>query len=304
MKTFIPPRHVVRAAATTSMAVALTCAAFSLSAATVPTMSASQIVERNVAARGGLAAWRAISALSVSGKMDLGAPTVPTKKEIELAQRGSPTIKKSLADAGLRREALAAGAGQANGEPAKPVILPFSLELKRPHKSRLEIEFKDTKSVQVFDGEQGWKYRAFIPNQKPVPFNAEEVRAAQAQQDLDGMLIDYAAKGSKVDFDKIEARNGHDQYKLTVTLKNGLQRAVWIDANTFLETCVEPVQVRGMGRPKVTETCYSDYRPVNGVVIPFVVDSHTEGTSSRGKMLIETVRVNQAIDDARFGKPG
>jgi outer membrane lipoprotein-sorting protein len=267
-------------------------------------MSATQIVERNVAARGGLAAWRAVGSMSVSGTMDLGAPALPTKKEIELAQRGSPAIKKSLADAGLRREALAAGGAQANGEPAKPVILPFALEMKRPHKTRLEIEFKDTKSVQIFDGEQGWKYRGFVSSPKPVPFNADEIKAAQAQQDLDGMLIDYTAKGSTVTFDKVEARNGRDQYKLAVTLKNGLQRTVWIDAKTFLETCVEPVRARGAGRPRVTETCYSDYRSVNGVLIPFVVDSHTVGTASRGKMQIESVRINPAIDDARFGKPG
>jgi len=35
-------------------------------------LSAAQIVERNVAARGGLQAWRAVQTMSYSGKMDAG----------------------------------------------------------------------------------------------------------------------------------------------------------------------------------------------------------------------------------------
>ena len=35
-------------------------------------MSAAQIVDRNVAARGGLAAWRAVNTLTMSGELDAG----------------------------------------------------------------------------------------------------------------------------------------------------------------------------------------------------------------------------------------
>ncbi|HEY6098247.1 MAG TPA: hypothetical protein VIW03_02385, partial [Anaeromyxobacter sp.] len=38
----------------------------------LPVMTAEQIVRRNVAARGGLAAWRAVSTLSTAGKLDAG----------------------------------------------------------------------------------------------------------------------------------------------------------------------------------------------------------------------------------------
>ena len=35
----------------------------------------------------------------------------------------------------------------------------------------------------------------------------------------DGYLVDYAAKGSKVDLDGMEKVEGHDAYKLKVTTK-------------------------------------------------------------------------------------
>ncbi len=37
-----------------------------------PALPVGQIVDRNIAARGGLAAWRAVNGLSISGEMDAG----------------------------------------------------------------------------------------------------------------------------------------------------------------------------------------------------------------------------------------
>src|SRR5207253_4860591 len=39
---------------------------------TVPTLSAAQIVEKTVAARGGLQAWRAVETMTLAGKMGAG----------------------------------------------------------------------------------------------------------------------------------------------------------------------------------------------------------------------------------------
>src|ERR1700720_4435771 len=40
--------------------------------ANLPKLSATQIVDKNVAARGGLTAWRAIQSMSITGKLDAG----------------------------------------------------------------------------------------------------------------------------------------------------------------------------------------------------------------------------------------
>jgi hypothetical protein len=44
-------------------------------AASLPAMSAAQVVDRNVSARGGLAAWQAVHTMSWKGKMGAGAAT-------------------------------------------------------------------------------------------------------------------------------------------------------------------------------------------------------------------------------------
>ena len=62
---------------------------------------------------------------------------------------------------------------------------------------------------------------------------------ASAQSDVDGRLVDYAAKGTKIDLDGIEKVDGGDNYKLKLTLSGGQETRVWVDAETFLETKME-----------------------------------------------------------------
>jgi len=54
--------------------------------------------------------------------------------------------------------------------------------------------------------------------------------------DLDGSLVDYAAKGTKIDLDGVEKVENRDNYKVKLIWKNGDMIHVWIDAQTFLET--------------------------------------------------------------------
>ena len=65
-----------------SRATVFTCLVLALSpmtglAATPAKLSAGEIVDKNIAARGGLAAWRAVKTLSWSGKMDAGGGNRP-----------------------------------------------------------------------------------------------------------------------------------------------------------------------------------------------------------------------------------
>lgn len=292
-------------AARSALAAALLLAV-SAGAHSAATLSASQIVERNVAARGGLQAWHAVQSLTVSGQLDLGKPQVESAKAIEFAQRGGPSVRKSLADAGLRRRGAALDAADpadANAKPAADIKLPFALEMKRPHKTRLELEFNKQTSVQIFDGKSGWKVRPYIGRREVEAFSPAELKAANAQPDLDGMLIDHAAKGTAVTLERSEVVDGRETYRLRLTLKNGEQRHVWVDAQTFLETKVDAPPRKVDGVMRSVSTYYRNYKSVNGLMVPFVVGTRVDGGGNSGVMLIDRVQVNPAIDDSRFGKP-
>ena len=155
-------------------------------------LSAAQIVDKNVAARGGLQAWRGVQTLSYEGKMGAGGN--------QRAMLHLPTThSKELADTLPRR-------------PAEEAQLPFLMEMKRPRKMRVELQFHGQTAVQVYDGTHGWKLRPFLNRNEVEPFSAEELKIASNQQDLDGPLVDYAAKGSHVELDGREKVEDRDTY--------------------------------------------------------------------------------------------
>jgi hypothetical protein len=97
--------------------------------------------------------------------------------------------------------------------------------------------------------------------------------------------------------------DGRETYRLRLTLKNGDQRHVWVDAQTFLETKVDMPPRKIDGVMRTVSTYYRNYKSVNGLMLPFVVETRVDGASNSGMMLIDHVQVNPAIDDNRFSKP-
>jgi outer membrane lipoprotein-sorting protein len=222
-------------------------------------LTADQIVDKNIAARGGLPAWRAVQTMSYSGKMDAG--------------------------------------GKQN------VQLPFVMEMRRPRKTRVEIEFANDKAVQVYDGANGWKLRPFLGRREVEPFTPDEMKAASLESDLDGPLVDYATKGTQVSLEGIEKVEGQDAYKLKLTMKGGQVRRLWIDTQTFLEVKIEGVPRRMDGKIRPVEIYYRDYKAVNGLMVPYVLETKVQGARQSHKMTIESVVVNPKLDDALFTKP-
>lgn len=266
-----------------ALGVALASGADTKTAATPGHLSAAAIVEKNVAARGGLDAWRAVQTMSMTGKMDAGGNNRPT-----LATPG----------VGLRK-----GVVMPPKAPEAQVQLPFTMELKRPRKQRLEIEFNHQKAIQVFDGTNGWKLRPFLNRHEVEPFTADELKATAIQADLDGPLVDYAAKGTKIEFDGTEKVLGKDAYKLTLTLKGGQVQHVWIDTKTFLETKIEGTPRRLDGKMHAVATYPSEYRSVSGLMMPHLIETAAEGVKQTEKIEIESVVVNPKLDDTAFSKP-
>ena len=222
-------------------------------------LTATQIVEKNVAARGGLQAWRTVKTLSMSGKLDAGG-----KQKVQL---------------------------------------PFVLEMERNRKTRLELQFNGQTAVQVYDGTNGWKLRPFLNRNDVEPYTPEELKAASMQAELDGPLVDYAAKGTKVELEGVQQVEGHDAFNLKLTLKNGEVQHVWVDGQSFLDVKVEGTPRRLDGKFHPVATFLRDYRSVNGLMIPYVNETVVEGVRQTEKIVVEKVIVNPKLDDSHFSKP-
>ena len=257
-------------------------------------LTAAQIVDKHVVARGGLSAWHAVQTLSLSGKMDAGSGESQAR-----AMRVARRAKAPVGNAVLTPAVATAD----KAETDKQVQLPFALQIKRPNQSRLEIEFAGKTAIQVYDGTQGWKVRPFLNRDTVEPFTAQEAKAAADTDDMIEALVDYAAKGTRVELEGVEPVAGHDCYKLKLTMKGERIRHVWIDTQSFLDVKVEGTPRRMDGRMRAVWVYQRDFRPVQGVQMPFLLETAVDGYPGSHKMVIEKVAVNPRLDDALFTKP-
>jgi outer membrane lipoprotein-sorting protein len=264
------------------------------SAPQLPKLTAAQILEKHIAARGGAQAWKAVQSMQLSGKLDAGHGD-----NVARAMRMVNAGKKA---SGKGTSAQIAAASETK-ESEKEIQLPFTLVLKRPNLTRMEVLFDGKTAVQVFDGEHGWKLRPFLNRSDAEPFTADEMKTESERGDLDGPLIDYAAKGTKVELDGTEMVEGQPAYRLKVTPRKGAVKQVWIDGKTFLDVKMEGFPRRMDGKMHPVYVYQRDFRSVQGVMIPFVMETAVEGYAETHKLQIEKATINPKLDDALFSKP-
>ena len=252
-------------------------------------LTAPQIVEKNIAARGGLQAWRGLQTMTWTGKMDAGAgDSAARSRRAALAPSSSTNHAVMNAPEGKTEQ----------------VELPFTLYMKRGRKSRIELEFAGKKPVQVYDGTNGWKYRPFLNREDVEPFTNDELKSEAQKSDLDGPLVDYATKGTKVESAGVEKVEGHDCYKLKLTLKDGQVRNVWVDGKSFMERKLDGEPRKIDGRMHSVSIYVRDFKKQGAVSVASVLETQVEGVNAKPhKLMVETVALNEAMGDALFAKP-
>jgi hypothetical protein len=266
-------------------------------AASKSALSATQIVDKNVAARGGLEAWRAVKTMSLEGKLGAGGNQratlqVPGSAPTQVVGRKSPQFVLP-------------------SRPVEEVYLPFLMELARPRKMRFELQFAGQTAIQVYDGVQGWKLRPFLNRREVEPFTEDELKVSAMQADLDGPLVDYAAKGTRVELVGTGRVEDRDTYKIKMTMKSGQALHVWIDAQTFLEAKIEAQPRRMDGTDHPVEVYFRDYRQVDGLQIPFILETRVLPVARVAggfrdtpvppeRIVINRVVVNPKFDEALF----
>jgi len=179
---------------------------------------------------------------------------------------------------------------------------PFTIELKRPKRMRIEFTFQGMTGTQALDGDSGWAIVPFTGKKDPERMTPDDLKEAQEQVDFDGPLMDYKSKGNKVELAGKQKIEGTDAYKLKVTLKNGDVHYMYLDADAFLEIKDEGKRtVRG--NPVEFESTSGDYKEVGGLMFPFSVESGAKGKQQKVKLTFTKIEVNPKIDDARFKMP-
>lgn len=216
--------------------------------------------------------------------------------------------KNAAARGGLeawRKIQSMAWVGHVDSSNAPQPNLPFALEMKRPNRTRFEIKAQNQTSVRMFDGAHGWKLRQVNLGKPEVqPYTPDELRFAQEGQGLDGPLMDYQAKGIAVALEGMDEVEGRRAYRLSVKLPSGNSHHIWVDAQTFLEVKYDRLARSKFGQAGTVSVFYRDYRTVEGLQIPFMIESKADKAAATDKMVIEKVLLNPPLEDAVFAYSG
>jgi hypothetical protein len=176
--------------------------------------------------------------------------------------------------------------------------------IKQPESVRYEAALQGLTQVQAFDGQQAWQINPFQGRKDPEKLSADDAKGmAEDAADFAGPLVDYKAKGYKLDYLGREDIDGTEAYKLRVTRTNGDLTTVYLDPDYFLEIRTVNRRIEH-GVPVETVVDYGDYEKVAGVFLPFSQESGIKGSSDRQKVQFDKAEANVDAGDGSFHFPG
>jgi hypothetical protein len=175
-------------------------------------------------------------------------------------------------------------------------------ENERPNLVRQEFIIQGMTGVTAYDGKTGWKIEPWNGKKDAEPLGEEEMKGILEDSDLDGPLVNYRAKGNKVDYVGMDQVEGTDAYKLKVTLANGDVRYFYMDTDYYVPIKIEVKRII-RGAEREYETILGDYKQVGGWYLPFSVESGPKGSQFKAKVTYDKIEPNVTLDSARFHPP-
>ena len=184
-----------------------------------------------------------------------------------------------------------------------PMEAPIVITKKRPDNFRAEFTIQGMTGVQAYDGTTGWMVMPFMGKKDPEQLSADMLKEVKDEADFDGSMVDYKAKGNKVELVGKEDVQGTPAYKLHVTTKDGNESNVYLDAESFLEIKSDAKR-KVQGQEMETETIIGDYKETGGLLFPMSIESHAKGREGAQSITIEKIELNPAaVDTALFKMP-
>ncbi len=181
------------------------------------------------------------------------------------------------------------------------VDAPLTIYFKRPGMFRVEATVQGKVFITAHDGAIGWNINPFMGTSDAVKLPDRDANELKEQGDIDGPLVDAKEKGYTVELLGEDDLEGTKVYKLKITNKRQETTTMYLDK----ESCIELKQIAvrtSEGTEVTTETIYSDYKTVDGLMIAHSLETRTNGQPS-GQISFRTIEVNKDLENAMFLMP-
>jgi len=178
---------------------------------------------------------------------------------------------------------------------------PMTLYQKRPGKVRMEAEIQGTKLIQAYNGETGWTVMPWTGSTDPQDLSEDQIKGMEQMSDMEGDLYNWEEKGHQASLEGEEDMEGTPVFKIKLEKEDGDVFYYYIDAENYVILKVD-AQVMVQGTAVESSSYYSNFKPVNGMIMPFSIESRTNDQVTMN-IMIEEIQVDEEVDDSLFEKP-
>ena len=206
---------------------------------------------------------------------------------------------------GGRDKLLAVKSLKISGKMAIPELgieMPLVIWQKDPDKLRIESTFQNQMIVQAVDGGNAWRILPFLGTGDPQDMPADLAMMFRECADFENPLVFYKARGDRLELLGREEIGGTPVDKLRLTRREGGRPILYfLDVESGMELKNSSTVMNG-AKEQTVESWPRDFRPVDGVMMPFAVESRVDGKTQM-QMTFDSVEINPPIDDSLFQKP-
>ena len=180
--------------------------------------------------------------------------------------------------------------------------IPYMAVQARPNLSYSMGEFQGNKFIDAFDGTVAWTQNPMSGTTKPMKKDTAETKEV-AKENFEDDLIDYSDKGHKLEIAaQKEIIEGVKCFKITMKRKQGDEKIYFFDDENYLSFCVRSYPQTGPMKGQDVETYFSDYREVDGMMIPFTIESKV-GHQTQVTIKMDKIEFNKEVDKSIFTLP-
>lgn len=179
----------------------------------------------------------------------------------------------------------------------------FSMIAVRPSRVRLEIQQKGRTLVTATDGiEPPWEFDTGSWPPRYRDMEASAARGFLADAEFDDPLVAGAARGFSLDYAGETEVGGRKLLRVLATKSLTETFTLLVDPETYFIAMRVEQRTTAAGRKRQIVTRYDDFRPVEGVLLPFRITILAEGRIEQ-QMIVERIEANPEITPETFTRP-
>jgi hypothetical protein len=170
----------------------------------------------------------------------------------------------------------------------------YTLNTKLPNRYYSELVAGDISLIEAYNGKSAWRRTA--DGEFATLVGSEGSQLEAAGQYYNSHLVDARKNKIGLGFASLSKVRGRDALEIEVTTMSGVKRHVFFDPQTHL-IVKEVATVGGIEQ----QILYDDYRPVNGLKIPYKIELHRGAETY--DIAVTRAEINAAVGERVFDFP-